>query len=448
MKASTLNRRTMLRGLGTAMALPWLEAMRPSCAAASTVAATPPVRAAFLFIPNGVDRATWVPSGSGSNTILPNMLEGLMPLRQSLTVIEGLDQHNAKALGDGPGDHARSSAAFLTGAHPYKTAGDDLSVGVSVDQIAARYLRHETRFPSLELGCEPALTSGSCDSGYSCAYSANISWHSDDTPMVKEINPRLLFERLFAMGRPGETARARQQRLKTRRSVLDFVSRDARALRKQSGIADRERLDDYLEGVRAVERRIEQVEHAEQSPSALAGFDPPTGIPGTYQEHLRLMHELIILAWRLDLTRVVTFMWANEGSNRAFPELSIAEGHHHLSHHGGDESMVERIRLINRFQIDELAWFLQRLSDTPDMDGSLLDSSMVLFGGAIGDGNRHNHNDLPIILAGRGGGGLSPSGHLRVAKKTPLCNVYASMLDGLGVPATPFGDSTGPLAGI
>jgi len=448
MRVTQLNRRTVLRGLGTAMALPWLEAMRPSCVAASTAIEASPVRAAFLFIPNGVDRATWSPSGSGVNTVLPNMLESLTPLRRSLTVIEGLDQHNAKALGDGPGDHARSSAAFLTGAHPYKTAGDDISVGVSVDQVASRHLQRETRFGSLELGCEPALASGSCDSGYSCAYSANISWHSADTPMAKEINPRLLFERLFAMGRPGETILARRQRLKTRRSVLDFVSRDARVLRKRSGLADRDRIDDYLEGVRALERRIEQVEHAEQAPSALAGFEPPKGIPGEYREHLRLMHELIILAWRLDLTRVVTFMWANEGSNRAFPNLNIAEGHHHLSHHGGDASMVERIRMINRFQIDELAWFLNRLQDTPDMDGSLLDASMVLFGGAIGDGNKHNHDNLPIVLAGRGGGSLSPNGHLRVDKKTPLCNLYQSMLAGLSVPTSTFGDSTGPLTGI
>jgi hypothetical protein len=376
------------------------------------------------------------------------MLESLSPLRKSLTVIEGLDQHNAKALGDGPGDHARSAAAFLTGAHPYKTAGDNISVGVSVDQLAARHLQSQTRFGSLELGCEPALTSGSCDSGYSCAYSANISWHAPNMPMAKEINPRLLFERLFSLGRPGETASARQQRLKTRRSVLDFVSRDARVLRKNSGLADRGRLDEYLEGVRSLERRIEQVEHAEQAPSVLAGFEPPKGIPGEYREHLRLMHELIILAWRLDLTRVVTFMWANEGSNRVFPNLGITEGHHHLSHHGGDASMVERIQAINRFQIEELAWFLQRLQETPDANGSLLDSSMVLFGGAIGDGNRHNHDNLPIILAGRGGGALSPRGHLEVGKGTPLCNVYQSMLGGLGVPASPIGDATGPLLGI
>lgn len=440
-----LDRRTLLRGMGTALALPWLDAMGATAVAGEFPTAT---RAAFLFIPNGVHRPDWAPAGSGTSTELPNMLAPLGPLRQHLTVISGLDQHNAKALGDGPGDHARSSAAFLTGAHPYKTSGDDISVGVSVDQVAARHLEPTTRFGSLELGCEPALTSGNCDSGYSCAYSANISWRSPDTPMAKEINPRRLFERLFAMGPPGEAAAARRQRLKTRRSVLDFVSRDARVLHRRVGLEDRERIDDYMQGVRELERRIEQAEHLDQAPSELAGFEPPSGIPGEYQAHLRLMHELIILAWRLDLTRVATFMWANEGSNRAYRNLGISDGHHHLSHHGGEATMVEQIRRINRFQMEELAWFLNRLQETPDGDGSLLDSSMVLFGGAIGDGNRHNHDDLPIVLAGGGGGTLTPSGHLRAPKGTPLCNLHLSLLHRLGVPAKAFGDSTGHLTGI
>ncbi|MCH2136045.1 MAG: DUF1552 domain-containing protein [Phycisphaerales bacterium] len=444
MSLPPLDRRTMMRGMGTALALPWLDAMAAPASAAELAS---PTRAAFLFIPNGVHRSDWAPTGSGGSTVLPNMLEPLSPLKNRLTVLTGLDHNNAKALGDGPGDHARSSAAFLTGAHPVKTAGDDISVGVSVDQVAARHLERATRFGSLQLGCEPALTSGSCDSGYSCAYSANISWRKADTPMAKEINPRRLFERLFSMGPTGETKAARAQRLASRRSVLDFVRRDARRLHARVGVGDRDRLDDYMDGVRDLERRIEQVEQVEQAPSDLAGFEPPSGIPGQYREHLRLMNELIILAWRLDLTRVVTFMWANEGSNRAYRNLGIAEGHHHLSHHGGEASMVDQIRAINRFQMEEFAYFLSRLQDTPDGGGSLLDNAMVLFGGAIGDGNRHNHDDLPIVLAGDGGG-LEHSGHMRAPKGTPLCNLHLSLLDRLGVPAETFGDSTGRLSGI
>ena len=437
-----IDRRLMLRGMGTAMALPWLDAMR---ATAAVTQVQSPVRAAFLFIPNGVHKPDWAPTPDGD---LPNMLQPLMGLRRELSVISGLNQDNARALGDGPGDHARSAACFLTGAHPHKTAGDDINVGVSADQLAARHLERTTRFGSLELGCEPSLTSGSCDSGYSCAYSANVSWRAADMPVVKEINPRRVFERLFALGPVAETTAARAQRLKSRRSVLDFVSQDARRLRTRVGVADRSRLDDYLEGVRELERRIEHIERTEQAPVSLGRHKAPTGVPGNYREHLRLMHELIILAWQLDLTRVATFMWGNEGSNRTFPSLGVAEGHHHLSHHGGDMAMVEQIRRINAFQIEELAWFLGRLRDTADGEGNMLDSSMVLFGGAIGDGNKHNHDDLPIVLAGRGGGALSPSGHVQATKGTPLCNLYLSMLDGLQVPVQRFGDATGRLAGI
>lgn len=434
-----LDRRTVLRGAGVSIALPWLESL--AAAPGPTIN-----RAAFLFIPNGVHMPEWTPSGTGSSTVLPGMLSPLEPLKDRLTVLSGLSHANAAALGDGPGDHARSSACFLTGAHPYKTKGSDISVGVSVDQVAARHLEHRSRFGSIELGCDPALTSGNCDSGYSCAYSANISWRSHDTPVLKEIRPRLVFERLFALGPVAETADARQARLVARRSILDFVGRDARRLRSSMGVRDRQRVDDYLEGVREIERRIEQVERNAQDPSVLPDIDLPNGLPGDYREHLRLMHEMMILAFRLDLTRVCTFMWANEGSNRTFPHLDVREGHHHLSHHKGDESMIEGVRRINRFQLEEFAWFLQRLDETPDADGrSLLDNSMVMFGGAIADGNRHNHDDLPIVLAGGGAGTLDPIGHRTVAHGTPVCNLYLSMLDRLGVPVDTFGDATARL---
>ncbi|MCH2138478.1 MAG: DUF1552 domain-containing protein [Phycisphaerales bacterium] len=442
----SMNRRMLLRGMGTAITLPWLEALAPD-AAAATMARTN--RAAFLFIPNGVHKPDWAPQGSGMKAILPNMLEPLNPLRKHLSVISGLNQDNARALGDGPGDHARSSATFLTGVHPYKTGGANLSAGVSVDQIAAQAMQQNTKFGSLELGCDPGLTSGNCDSGYSCAYSANISWRSPETPMAKEISPRRVFDRLFARGPRGESDAARAERLHTRRSVLDFVKRDANLLRRTVGVADRARLDNYLDGVRDLERRVDRAARTPDRTPPIADMALPEGVPADYREHLRLMHEMIILAWQADLTRVVSFMWANEGSGRRFPHLGIHEGHHHLSHHGGDASMIQQIRDINRFQMEELAWFLKRLGETPDgPGGTLLDNSMVLFGGAIGDGNRHNHDDLPIVLAGHGAGTLQPSMHVQAAKDTPLCNLFLSMLDRLGAGQPRFGDSTGRLTGI
>ncbi|MCH2133859.1 MAG: DUF1552 domain-containing protein [Phycisphaerales bacterium] len=447
-----IDRRMVLRGLGTAVALPWLEAMTPvgamGRALAGSTPGAPPLRSAFLFIPNGVHAPDWSPTGTGADYELSPLLKPLARHRSDLSVLSGLGHHNAKALGDGPGDHARSSACFLTGAHPVKTDGADIRAGISIDQVMAQQYDGVTRFASLELGCEPGLQSGSCDSGYSCAYSANISWRTPGSPMAKEINPRLLFERLFQVGPAGESAVQRAERLARRRSILDYVSGDARRLHRQLGLRDREKMDEYLEGVRSIERRLEQVERVDRDPAAIAGVDPPAGIPGDYREHLRLMHELMVLSFRLDLTRVCTMMWANEGTNRSFPFLEIPEGHHHLSHHKGDVAMIEKIRRINQFQSEMLAELLDLMAETPEGEGRLLDNVMLVYGGAISDGNRHDHDDLPIVLAGGGGGTIHTGHHKRYSQGTPLCNLYLSMLERMGVDAERFGDSTGVLSNL
>ncbi|MCA9284277.1 MAG: DUF1552 domain-containing protein, partial [Phycisphaerales bacterium] len=444
--------RTLLRGLGVAVALPWLESalparlLRGASACAGVVAGTPPTRLAFVFIPNGVDPGAWMPTCDGRDARLPPSLSPLEPFRERFSVLQGLAHRNAQALGDGPGDHARSAACFLTGAHPVKTAGRDIAAGVSVDQFAAQRIGRRTALASLELGCEPALQSGDCDSGYSCAYSANISWRTPVQPNLKEIRPREVFERLFGMGPAGESAAARAQRLAARQSILDFVRDDAHRLERRLGGSDRQRLDEYLDGVRALERRIESIERAAMDPAESIGEPPAPGTPADYRDHVRLMNELLVLAFRLDRTRIASFMLANEGSNRSFPFLEIPEGHHHLTHHGGNEAMVEKVRRINRFQSEMFADLLQRMDAVKEGEGTLLDHSMVLFGSAIADGNRHNHDDLPILLAGGGGGTLDPGRRVAFDSGTPLCNLFLSMLDRMGVEADRFGDSTGHLS--
>ena len=468
MKTPRIDRRTMLRGAGAAIALPWLEAMasetlalagssalrRARSAAAATgvpaggSAAAAPLRMVHAFIPNGVDPAAWMPDPGQAAGPLPPSLAPLEELRQRFTVIRGLAHHNARPLGNGPGDHARYAACFLTGAHPVKTAGDDIAAGVSVDQVAAAAIGDRTPLASLELGCEPAMSSGDCDSGYSCAYSANISWRSPSRPNLKEIRPRAVFERLFAMGPEGESPAARQRRLAARRSILDFVTQDADRLQGSLGRDDRHRMDEYLEGVRALERRIQRVARATEDPSEVAGFDVPEGVPGDYAEHVRLMNELLVMALRQDRTRIATFMLANEGSNRPFPFLEVREGHHHLSHHGGDEHKVEQVRRINRFQSEMLADLLRRMDAVAEPGGTLLDHTMLVFGSAIRDGNRHDHDDLPVILAGGSAAGLTPGRLMQVPAGTPMCNLHLAMLHRMGVAEPRFGDSTGVLAGI
>lgn len=440
-----LSRRTVLRGMGTAIALPLLEGMLPLSAIAQS-AKKAPVRMAFMFVPNGIDMAGWTPDSEGALGNLPPILQPLSKVKGSLNVMSGLTQQNAFALGDGPGDHARSAAAWLTGVHPKKTAGSDIKLAISADQLAAQQIGKHTRFASLELGCERGGTSGDCDSGYSCAYSGSISWRGESTPVAKEVNPRLVFERLFGRG-DGEEGEARFKRLRYRKSILDLVLGDAADLKRQLGARDQQKLDEYMEGIREIESRLTKVE--KDNPGIfLDGAIKPSGIPGDYGEHIRLMGDMMVLAFQADLTRVATFMFANEGSNRSYRDIGVPEGHHDMSHHGRDPAKMAKKRQIDTFHAQQLAYVLVKMAAVEEPGGSLLDNAMVVYGGGISDGDRHNHDDLPILLAGRAGGALRTGRHLVYPNRTPLNNLFLSMLDRMGIPAETLGDSTGKLTGL
>lgn len=448
--AQPVERRAFLRGLGTALALPALASLTPRGARADEAPATnpdgPPLRIAFLYVPNGVHMPDWTPASEGRDFELPPTLAPLASVRDKLTVLSGLTHDKARANGDGPGDHARSSAAVLTGCQPRKTDGADIHVGISVDQWIAQQRGEATTFPSLELGVDRSAQAGNCDSGYSCAYSSNIAWSSPSSPVAKEINPRLVFERLFGNGNTQEMGQAEVQRQAQRRSILDFVLDDARQLQSRLGGRDKAKLDEYLTSVRDIERRLARAELGEAAD--LPGAEKPAGIPGAYDEHTALMLDMLVLAFQADQTRVATFMFANEGSNRAYREIGVDEGHHELSHHQGDAHKQARIASINRLHTTLLAGFLERLNGIQEADGqSLLDHSLIVYCSAISDGNVHNHDELPVLLAG-GGGGVNSGRHLRFSKDTPMCNLYLSLLGSLGLTQDTFGDSTGYLNGL
>ncbi len=446
-RGQTLSRRTVLRGLGTAIALPWLEAMAPVTALAAGTpgkgrpSASIPQRLAFFYVPNGVHMADWRPQQEGPGFTLPSTLQPLAPFKDELLVLTGLAQHNAEALGDGAGDHARSLCCFLTGVHPLKTDGANIHVGISADQVAAQRIGGRTRLPSLELGVERGGQSGNCDSGYSCAYSSNISWRSPTTPMAKEINPRAVFDRLFVgRGKSGDRAE-RQKRDFYNKSILDFALEDAQQLRGRLGTNDRRKLEEYLNSLREIEQRVARADSAADLPP---GFSRPAGVPHGYGEHIRLMFDMIALAFQTDSTRICTFMYANEGSTRPYPFIGVPEGHHDLSHHGGDPKKHEKLKKINHFHIEQFAYLLGKLKAIREGEHSLLDNTMIVYGSGISDGDRHNHDDLPVLVIGKGGGTIKPGRHVKYTPQ-PLNNLYLSLLDRLDVPADRLGDSTGRL---
>ena len=440
----SVSRRRFLAGAGAAMALPLLDAMPASAAAYGATAGGPPVRLAWIFFPNGAAVDSWFPKKTGGDWEVTPTLGPLAEYRGDLTVLSGLAQDNAASLGDGGGDHARNAATFLTGRHPFKTDGVGIRAGKSIDQVAAERVGRDTRLPSLELGVDRGRNAGACDTGYSCAYSNNISWKTPSQPTAKEINPKLAFERLFGTG-GGDGV---ERRLADRKSILDLVADDAAALKTRVGVTDRRKLDEYFTSVRDIEQRIERTLTA--PPVDAPDMRLPAGIPAETAEHIALMYELIALAFQTDVTRVGTFMLANAGSNRTYPELGVNDGHHHLSHHSGDKAKIASIAKIDRFYSEQFAKFLRKLRDTPEGDGNLLDHSLVLYGSAIRDGNRHDHYDLPLLLAGSGGGAVKPGGHRTWESHTPLSNLFLSMLDaaGAGADVTEFGDSTGRLTGL
>jgi hypothetical protein len=435
-----ISRRAVLRGLGAAVALPALEAMGPLRAFAGDES-SPPLRMAFMSFPNGVNNTHWFPKDLGRAFVLPKTLASLDSVREDVLVISGLAHDKARANGDGPGDHARSSATLLTGCQARKTDGKDIRAGVSVDQLAAEKIGGRTRLASIELGCEKGAMAGNCDSGYSCAYSSSISWKSPTLPLPKEINPRALFTRLF--GDPNQRAaeRDRAKQAMYRRSVLDLVSDDARKLDADLGVADRRKLEEYLEAVRSLEKQIQSAEREEAR--RLPPMEAPEGIPAEFPAYVRLMLDLVVLAFQTDTTRIVTFVLANEGSNRTFPWIEVRDGHHSLSHHGGNVEKLEKIQKIDQFYVEQYAYLVRKMKATPEGERSLLDNSMLFYGGAIGDGNRHNHNELPLLLAGNAQGTIETGRHIRYAKDTPLCNLFLSMLDRVGIREESFGDSTG-----
>jgi hypothetical protein len=444
MTTRPISRRTILRGLGVSVALPLLDAMTPARAPALKASVpTAPTRAAFVYVPNGVHRPAWTPATTGSDFALPPVLAPLASVRDDLLVLSGLALDPARAHGDGSGDHARAMATFLTGRHPRKTNGAGLRAGISVDQVAAATVGRATRFPSLEIGCEGSKSDGACDHGYSCAYQTNLSWRGESTPAAKEIDPRLVFERLFGGPNANEIETARGRRDRDRKSILDFVAEDATRVRGTLGAGDRRKLDEYLTGVRELERQVARVQPTVEV--GRARLAKPVGVPADFREHARLMCDLLVLAFQADLTRVATFVFANDGSNRSYPGVGVPEGHHDVSHHGRDARKQEKIRAINTFHVEQFAYLLGKLKATRDGDGTLLDRCLILYGSGIGDGDTHDHDDLPILLAGRGNGTVKTGRHVRCPRETPLTNLHLSLLDRLGAPVEVFGDSTGRL---
>lgn len=439
MRRRILHRRTILRGLGCGVGLPFLEAMTPSRAVAAAIAETRPVRMAFLFFANGAIMDKWRPTGDGADFQFSPTLEPLAEVKNNLLILEGLTQHHARANGDGPGDHARNASAFLTGAQPKKTSGADISVGQSIDQAIAERIGSQTRLPSLELGIDRGRNAGNCDSGYSCSYSSNISWKSASTPCSKENNPRLAFERIF--GNP-EQAADNERRRKNRASILDFVGQDTKRIQPLLSGADRQKLDEYFTSLRDVELRVGR---AMEGPKEVPELALPDGVPAELTEHINLMFDILTLAFQTDSTRVASFMLADAGSNRTYPEVEVRDGHHELSHHQNDAEKMEKISRIDRFLIERFARFLKNLHVIDEGGRSLLDNSMIMYGSAISDGNRHNHDDLPVLLAGGGGGTIRGGRYVKYDNETPLNNLYLSMAQRMGAGIEQIGDSKGLL---
>lgn len=439
-----LDRRRFLRGLGAGIALPFLDSALAAPLRAARANGQAPIRMAFVYFPNGAHQDNWWPKGEGASFELNKTMEPLAKVKPGIQVISGLDHLNATAGPDGAGDHARANATFLTGVRARKTAGSNIHLGESIDQLAARHAGHLTRFPSLELSCDSVRKSGHCDSGYSCAYQYNLSWKTPVTPMAPEPNPRQVFERLFGAGSPEERQKNFRMRQKSQLSVLDFVLEDAKSLQRNLGANDQRKLDEYLAGVRDIEKRIERTERFGPVPDP--EIEAPEGIPADYGDHMEIMYDMLALAFETDSTRIATLLLAGDGTNRAFPQIGIPEGHHYLSHHQGDEEKLKKIAEIDLYYMKHFAHFLEKLDSIEDTDGnSILHNSMIVYGCGNSDGNRHTHTNLPIILAGSGGGTYE-TGRYRKFTDVPMTNLFLSMIDRLGIEGVEeFGDSTGRL---
>ena len=439
-----LSRRTMLRGIGASIALPLLDGMVPALAALRTTAARPVKRLGAVYVPNGMSMARWLPATEGPFALTP-ILSPLAPVQDRLLVLSGMANQEAKQrLDEGDGDHSRCQAAYLTGAHAVKASGTNttLEVGVSMDQLAARELREDTQLASLELSLEANELVGQCEDGYGCAYSATIAWRDANTPLPMQTNPRAVFERLFgAVGSTGREARLRALQLD--KSILDSVNQEITDLQRRLGRGDRSKLAGYLESVRDIERRIQIAES--QSDRGLPDVELPAGIPADFEEYANLMFDLMLVAYQADLTRVSTFLVGREKSVRTYPEIGVAEPHHPVSHHRHRPEQLAKLAKINTFHMRIFGRFLEKLRSTADGDGSLLDHAMVVYGAGMGNSNAHDPLDLPIVLAGGGGGAIKGGRHVRLPEGTPLANMHLTVLEKMGIPAERLGDSTGEL---
>ena len=435
----SLPRRTFLRGLGTSLALPLLDAMVPAATAAAKTAATPVRRLGYVFMPMGADITRWTPPGGETLDELSPILSSLAPVKQHVNVVSNLEIRNAY-----PGTHATSNSSFLSCARAKHTESTDYYLGTTADQLAAQQLGRETQLPSLEMAMDMMQTVGQCDNGYACVYQNNLSWSSPTTPLPAEAHPRMVFEQLFG---EGGTKAERRAALRKRASLLDFVKDDLARLERSLGPADRAKVSHYLETVREVERRIQRAE-AGVAENPLRDLDRPIGVPASYADHARLMFDLQVLAMQGDVTRVITFQLARETSNRTYPETGVSDPHHPLSHHGNDPEKVARMAKINQFHVSLFAEFLGKLAATKEGNGTLLDHSLYLYGSGMGNPNQHDHINLPIIVAGGAGGVMKSGRHLRHAKPTPLANLHLALLDKAGVRIDKFADSDGKLDGL
>jgi hypothetical protein len=439
-----LNRRTFLRGVGTAaIGLPFLDAMAP--AFASSTMADPPVRMAFFYLPNGMIMDAWNPTVTeGKLTELPRTLKPLEPYKDDILHLGNLTHNTGRALLDGAGDHGRCSGSYLTGIQVKKSLVD-IRAGVSFDQLVANEIGGKTRFPSLELGMDDARQAGDCDSGYSCAYTNNLAWRSETQPLPPTLNPRALFERLFGTGQPMTPAEKVRQN-KYRRSILDFVTDDTHKLEGSLGPTDRRKLDEYLSAIREVERQIQRAESDNKQIDPQ--MDKPYGVPADFAEHFKLMSNMIAIAFQADLTRIVTFLVTHEGTSRPYRELGIPDGHHPLTHHRNLPDLMEKVRKINEYHMQQFAGFVEKMKSSKEGDRSLLDNSMIVYGAGLSDGNAHLHEDLPTLMVGRGGNYFKTGRRVLVRRETPMCNLFLTMMDRMGMHVEHFGDATGRLNGL
>ena len=431
-----LPRRTFLKGVGATLALPLLDAMIPAATALEKTVAKPVKRLGFVFMPMGCDQSRWTPGSEKTLETLSPILDSLAPVKDRITVMTNMELANAY-----PGSHATSNSSFLSAAKAKHTETNDYYLGTTVDQVAAQQLGKETQLPSLELAMDLLQTVGQCDNGYACVYQNNLSWSSPTTPLPAEAHPRIVFESLFG---EGGSAAERRAALRKRASLLDAFNNDIARLKRDLGAADRDKVNQYLDTIREVERRIQRAE-ADTKNNPLPDLDRPVGVPAAYADHARLMFDLQLLAFQGDITRVITFQLARETSNRTYPEIGVPDPHHPLSHHGNDPDKIARMAKINAFHVSLFAEYLQKLRDTPEGNGSLLDNSLILYGSGIGNPNIHDHTNLPIIVAGGAAGGMRGNRHIRYDKPTPLANLHLTLLDKVGVRLDSFADSTGKL---